>query len=434
MRVAEPDLTSLASDSPRKKTKRKRSVSPATPGSDLAKHRTKRLSRAESRSPSVEIVQERFAAAKKNDGHKSTKARISDCEDKLAEHSTLIHDQGVKLSAQEELVAKQGTKTEKLSARVKAVEKKIPEDADIGTIQQSISELTERVNNRSTYIRTEIKKQWADVRSPFEQEQNRLNARLDSFRDDLAVQKVRIADCQKAVDEHIKKRKDHGIELSALEETVQKKSRIRRRQIEKLSDRVVGLEEKLSGHKTAAEGSDDGHMHGETAAQIDARLTKLTERIDELERKQATHHKNQESAMDEITKRLSAMEGSHTYFKKTSEISRTALEQQVKEHGDRLARQQRMTGSRNNQRANTRGQTCNSVQGPPHRAPPHDPHRPPSRLPPPANQQDHRRPPPWGPSRASPRAPSGQANHARIIGSRIDHTVGNKGGGNQGLE
>jgi chromosome segregation ATPase len=288
---------------------------------------------------------------------------VTDCEEKLADHINLVHAQDSKLSALEKLVAKQATKIEKLSARVKSVEKKVPEAGDIETMQHSIAELTDRVNNRSTYIRTEIKKQWNDVRTPYEQEQARVNTRLDSFRDDLAVQKVRVEDCQKAVDEHIKKRKDHGIELSALEETVRKKSRIRRRQIEKLSDRVSELEGKLSGRQPVAADPDDEDTDEEDAPQMEARLASLTERIAELERKQELHRQEQETAIDNIWKRLNKVENSHANLKKTSKANHAALEEQAKDHETRLTRQKRGTSSRNNQLANVGLQVRNSARG-----------------------------------------------------------------------
>jgi uncharacterized coiled-coil protein SlyX len=313
MSMAELDATHLANGSPRRKTKRKRSETFETPSPSPspAERSRKRLARTESRSPSVEIIQELSVPAKRNPGHRSTKARVTDCEEKLAEHMNLIHAQDSKLSAQEELATKQATKIAKLSGRVKSVEKKIPEDEEIETMKQSIAELTDRVNNRSTYIRTEIRKQWTDVRTPYEQEQTRVNTRLDSFRDDLAVQKVRVEDCQKAVDEHIKKGKDYGTELSALEETVKKKSRIRRRQIEKLSDRVAELEGKLGGHQPAAADPDNEDTDEEDAPQVEARLTNLTQRIAKLEKKQADYHEEQQSAMDEVLGRLDAMETNH---------------------------------------------------------------------------------------------------------------------------
>jgi hypothetical protein len=74
----------------------------------------------------------------------STKTRITECEDTLASHTLLIQGQISKFSVQEELTAK-------TSNEIKAAQLEIRRH---GT---SIDYITDRLDNRNTYIREEVK-------------------------------------------------------------------------------------------------------------------------------------------------------------------------------------------------------------------------------------------------------------------------------------
>ncbi len=178
---ASPDEVTIVSANPvagrERSSKRKRGLteSPVTPGAPSPKRRS------------------------------DTRARVDKCEETLGEHIELIHANGIKISAQDELVSSHATKFDELESRIQSVEKKPTGRTKARKLEQSVAQLTERLDKRNTYIRTEIKKVWNDTRNiPSEQEQ----ARLDSIRDDIAMQKVRIEDVQKALDEQAKLIKD----------------------------------------------------------------------------------------------------------------------------------------------------------------------------------------------------------------------------------
>jgi chromosome segregation ATPase len=166
----------------------------------------------------------------------STKIRVRECENKLARHINLIHAQDFKTTAHEDSVAEHAKKIEGLGSRLKVVEKGSLQGGEkIEAIQQSVAEVTERLNSRGSSIRKEVKTQFNGVQHTITHEQNQTKARLDRFSDSLAVQKARLEDCQKAVNEQGNKIKDQEEGLNNIETSLRKNAR-------KLSARIDELE------------------------------------------------------------------------------------------------------------------------------------------------------------------------------------------------
>ncbi|KAK3900595.1 hypothetical protein C8A05DRAFT_35755 [Staphylotrichum tortipilum] len=224
------------------KRKRDHTESPGTPGSSSPKRRS------------------------------NTSARVSKCEDKLAEHLNLIHATDFKITSQEELVAAHVAKLDELETR-------------------------------NTYIRTEIKKVWNDTRNiPSEQEQ----ARFDTIRADLAVHKVRIEDCQKSMDEQMK--------------LLKQKSKTEKLRHGKLTALVLNLEEKL-GNNNNNSGASNPDNAPASAPNLEAvppppdnaatTITALLERITALEatlKTQIKRHDKLRASHAATLRRLDALE------------------------------------------------------------------------------------------------------------------------------
>jgi hypothetical protein len=229
-------------------------------------------------------------------------------------------------------VAKHTTEIEELDSRLKSVEasqspnqefapgqggnQRRGQEQMIEQLQQSLADVTDRLNNRDSYIRAEIKKQLAAIHSPLEQEQSRVAIRVEGFRDDLAVQRVRNEDCQKAVDEHIKKGKDEREgELSTLETSLDKKMRTRNR---KLSARIDELEETLKNNNTSAK-SEHEDMSEKRLSRLEADVAAVKGRLTKLEMKQANQERarkqSQNAAIEPIHRRLNAIESGNSQGK-----------------------------------------------------------------------------------------------------------------------
>jgi hypothetical protein len=257
---------------------------------------------------------------------RSTKARVTKFEDKLAEHLNLIHAHDFRLAAQEELVADHATK-------LNGLESSPATNGGITAIQKSIDELMDRQNNRSTYIRTEVKKRWNDVRSPLEQAQNRADSRLDTIRDELAVLKARIEDCQKAVNHNNQER-----DISELETSLKTKVRTQRKRVDELFARISELENGDDGNVSLA--PNNGVMNKKELSQVDKRVSELTRRIANLEKKQEVQTKNEQSAIAKIFCRLDALEVSSSQRANAVEADRTDRRRQATEPFARFPRQE----------------------------------------------------------------------------------------------
>ena len=272
----------------------------------------------------------------------STKTRVRECENKLAHHINLIHAQDFKTTAHEDSIAEHAKKIKDLGSRLKVVEKGSLQGGEkFEAIQQSVAEVTERLNSRGSSIRKEVKTQFNQVQHTITHEQNHANARLDRFSNSLAVQKVRLEDCQKAVNEQGNKIKDKKEGLKSIEKSLGKKAR-------KLSARIDVLEERFTGAHIETNNDEDvtiiydNPLTGSRPKVPWANLAKRVTKLEEIVTAQAGRQKSQASTIERLLFRMEALETS-------SESSRTALETRVAAQGDRLVQQERATDQNKDQ-------------------------------------------------------------------------------------
>lgn len=241
---------------------------------------------------------------------RTTKTRFADCEKQLAEQTDLIHAQDSRLAGHDELVANHTTKLEDLDSRVKSVESKPSGRKKIRVIQESLVKITDRLNNRNSYIRCEIKKQLNEALSPLDEEQKRLSARLDAVHDDSTLHKVRT---EEAFEKAINKQEE---KLTTLESNLKLKRRTQRRQFIDLSKRVAGLEEKGNGDNEPTlskdDKSDDNYVSPAepSMAHVIARMTQLENIVKEKTEEIA----KQQEALDTLKIEM-------FYLKSTSDAS-----------------------------------------------------------------------------------------------------------------
>jgi hypothetical protein len=158
-----------------------------------------------------------------------------------------------------------------------------------------------------------------------EQAQTRVNSRIDTIRDELAVQKTRIEDCQKAVNHN-----DQERDIGQLETSLKTKVRVQRKRVDELVTRVDEL--KTSNGGSVSSGLEDQGMKDESLFQVEAQVTDLTKRIVVLE-------KNQQAGFDKVHRRLDALEVSNSQRASTLETSRAPFERQGAEKKTRYANQ-----------------------------------------------------------------------------------------------
>ncbi|KAK4100434.1 hypothetical protein N658DRAFT_103110 [Parathielavia hyrcaniae] len=278
-------------------------------------------------------------------------------EEKLAQQLNLIYSQASKLSTQEELATQHAAEIKGLDSRLKSLEEAHsvqPEartkDKELEELQQSVSGLTSQINNRDSYIRTEIKKNLVEVTTPLEREQGRLDKRIDSLRDDMAIQKARIKNWKRAVNKHSKQGGDQGADLRGVETSLKR----HRGRISKLTSRLDGLEEKLTGN-AASSISEDSDENEEGPALLEDQFSTLGVRIDKLE-------ENQQAVIEQMLQRLDALETGQSTLKETTEASRAALEERAKRQEERLTKQESETNWTTKELTNLRARYWNSTQ------------------------------------------------------------------------
>lgn len=350
-----------------------------------------------------------------NDGQLLTAAaRITNCEERLAEQMNMILDQDLRLGVQGDRIARHTTQIESLDSRLKTVEENTSpgrqrlargaearqnrHDGDeIEALRLSVVELTDRLNNRNSYIRSEVRKQWNEVHSPVRQEQNRSTTRLDAFSNDLAIHKTRLEDCQKAVEEHDTKIKNQGAGLQRLENSL-KKFRIRHGKIDSLRARIDEIEEKINGESAAADSGADRRRKtkqsrdARVTSQLESRVEELLGRVEELEKRakaqddhnaEQKRHQVTQSTIDRIFHRLKALEDKHSgprggpksgrnhhQPKETNRSGgwgcprpgRNPSETRPRDQAEQLARQERMLDSLSKQLTGIRTQVRNLNQ------------------------------------------------------------------------
>jgi hypothetical protein len=312
---------------------------------------------------------------------------VANCEEKLAAQLNLIHAQDHRLLIQEDIAAQHTTDIAKINLRVQSVEKSQPvsqeallecqrqQERIIQGLQQSVRDLTERLNSRNSYIRAEVKKQMIEYQAPAEQEYSRINTRLDSLRDDLVMHKIRVEDCQRVVDEHETKCKRYETDTNILDMSLKKKIRVERCRIDELSDRMAALEKQLDDEHArglAKEGANDeiclqleSRLTRFTQSITDVRLAKLIKRIAALEEARGSAKENGVSAaIGKIRQRLNALETDQGELKKNARKDREASDKKMDDLKARLTRQERAIDFANANNASHRAGLRRSSRGP----------------------------------------------------------------------
>ncbi|GAB1317402.1 hypothetical protein MFIFM68171_07612 [Madurella fahalii] len=306
-------------------------------------------------------------ASKKSakDSSKTTKRRVAECEERLVEHKSLTLNQDLRIGSQEDRIAQHAIRIDSLDSRLKSIEENASPSEDL---RQSISELTNKQNNRETYIRSVVRQHWSAVQAPFTQDQNRVSDRVDTLSNEVAVQKVRLEDFKKTVDEHSQKVKEANTALSHLESSLTKKIRVERHRISELNAKLDQVEEKLNNDKpptrSAADGSPSQADFTEVS-QLEKRLDHLSARVAKLEKRSGSdleHQKRQWAAIDDILGRLKTLETDHSELKTTSMVNRAALDERITRQGERLGRQERTSESLRKEVSNVHTELQNSYQ------------------------------------------------------------------------
>lgn len=346
-------LVDLGSSRPQGFKERNKRKGMESPSSRPAKRRTNKTSRANITSP---LDQRQLqspppsspSAAAPVAPKKSTKSRVAECEEKLVEHKSLTLNQDLRIGSQEDRIAQHAIKINSLDSRLKSIEEN---SSPIEDLRQSISELTSKQQNRDTYIRSEVRQHWSAVQAPFSQDQNRLRDRVDSLGSEVVVQKVRLEDVMKTVDEHSQKVKEGNNALSLLEGTLTKKIRVERRRISEINAKLDEVEGRLNNDKPEVRpAADTSPVQADSpeVSQLEKRLDHLSTRVAKLERRpgpEMEHQKRQWTAIDNILGRLKALETAHSELKTTSIVNRAALDERITRQGERLGRQERTSES-----------------------------------------------------------------------------------------
>jgi hypothetical protein len=206
-------------------------------------------------SPDVEQSEPSPSSLKGDSDGKGTMARLRECEGASRKHSNLIQSQGFKLVVQEGLVADHAIR--------------------LGGLEQA---------------------------------QARFNTRVGTVRDELAVHKTRIEDCQKAVNHN-----NQEMDISQLKTSLKTKVRVQRERVDELVTRVAELEASNGGGVSS--GLKDQGIDDESLSQVEAQVTDLTKRIVMLE-------KNQQAGFDKVHRRLDALEVNNSQRASTLATSR----------------------------------------------------------------------------------------------------------------
>ncbi|KXX79144.1 hypothetical protein MMYC01_204186 [Madurella mycetomatis] len=296
---------------------------------------------------------------------KSTKSRVAECEEKLVEHQSLTLNQDLRIGSQEDRISQHAIKIDSLDSRLKSIEESSSPTEDL---RRSISELTSKQRNRDTYIRSVVRQHWSAVQAPFSQDQSRLSDRVDNLSNEVAVQKARLEDVKKTVDEHSQNVKEGNTTLSLLEHTLAKKIRVERRRISELSAKLDEVEERLSHDKPkirSAADTSSGQADSPEVSQLEKRLDHLSARVTKLEKRPGSdleHQKRQWTAIDNILERLKTLEAAHSELKTTSIVNRAALDERITRQGERLGRQERTSESLRKEVSNVHTELQNTYQ------------------------------------------------------------------------
>ncbi len=335
------------------KRKRRRSESPETPGSHQLKRRANEFHKTDEAaehelqvaepfqnpthqtSPDASAVQEEeesrsifehheasTSSGKSKTIHSSTRPRVTACEEKLADHTNLIQTQNSKSSVHEEMLVKYGTQVEVQGARVESLERKhLRHHKAIKELQKSVVQLTDGLDNLGSHASIEVKKELEDIRDSFEVEQAHINRRVDTFRDDLAVQKARTEDtedAQKAADEYIKFAKKNA-----------KSEKLQLSEFNALSTRVTELEKQRVSDEASLNLEHEG-MGYHLSPHAGPNSSNLGRKLEQLEKMVRDQEECNGELKAEVSRLGKALESNHA-----------SCQKQFKEHANRLAGQWR---------------------------------------------------------------------------------------------
>lgn len=218
----------------------------------------------------------------------------------LPQQLNLTQSHGAKLSVQEDSVALHSARIEDLEWRVGSIERKLPVSKELS---DSIAELREKMNNENSYINSELKKLWFDVRSTLEQEQGRLRALFDGFSADYSIHKARAEYYQKSIKKQTRLMKKR-----------RRVEKLHRDQLDQLSSRVAELKENTKGIKESSDSEED-----EYPAHVNARSAALSRRVTELEnQRELNAQRTKQSTIDKFTQRILSLETQASFMQKRS--------------------------------------------------------------------------------------------------------------------
>lgn len=299
------------------------------------------------------------------DGHHSTESRVVECEKRLNDQNNLTLNQDLRIGRQEDRIALHETKIEGLEFRLRSMEENLTPVEDL---QESITQLTSKLNSRETYMRRLVGDRWAVVCVPFKEEQKRVGDRVDDLSNQFAVQEALLKNCQKRVEEQAEKIKEQDAAFDHCENSFTKKLRAERRRIKELNERIKELEEKMKDEEARTRVHSDepaikanGAGKSKDTVQLGKRLGRLSARVTKLEKSGSSTEceKRQQSTIDDILKRLRALEADHSKPKAASAVS---LEERLTRQGERLGRQERTTESLRKEISNVHTELRKSYQ------------------------------------------------------------------------
>ena len=214
------------------------------------------------------------SSGRSKSSHRSTSLRVTACEDMLAEHINLIHAQDFRLSVQEKISGKYGTKVEVLDARVEFLEQESSRGKKGKEIQGLGVQALGRRDNLSFHVCDDAKQEQSDIPSPFETQRGIINRHLDTPRnDDVAVPE----NAQKKADKRI-----HFANITARPE------RLERDEFDTLATRVTELEKKLRAEKAPLDSEDQNmNQHGFSHRIPTLGLTRRIMELEQLAKGQA---------------------------------------------------------------------------------------------------------------------------------------------------